>query len=64
MKTGKEVLEVIQDHANITQFIDQVCCYLENDDLQKPNYIPVLHDVLVTDQLGVILRHIVKDRHE
>ena len=64
MMISDNVLEVIQDHANITQFLDQLCCYLENDDLQKPNYIPVLHDVLVTDQLGTILRHIRKDRHE
>ena len=64
MMVSDNVLEVIQDHANITQFLDQVCCYLENDDVMKPNCIPVLHDTLVTDQLTMILQHLRKDRHE
>lgn len=62
MMVSKNVLEVVQDHANITQFIDQVCCYLENDEVPKPNYIPVLHDTLVTDQLTMILEHLNKPK--
>lgn len=54
MKASDRLLNIIEDHANITQFIDQVCCALENGDRQMPNFVPVLHDTLVTDQLGLI----------
>ena len=62
MKVDDKVLEVIQDHANITQFLDQVCCAIENDDIELPNFIPTLHDGMVSDQLQLIVGQIRKTR--
>lgn len=49
------IVNIVQDHANIVQCLDQITCALENDALDFPNFIPVLHDTLVTDQLGKII---------
>lgn len=53
------IVNVIEDHANITQFIDQLYCAIECE-LEFPNFIPVLHDTLVTDQLSKICEYIKK----
>lgn len=59
MKASDRLINIIEDHANITQFLDQVCCALENG-TEMPNFVPVLHDTLVTDQLGVIAENLNK----
>lgn len=54
MKASDRMIDIVEDHACITQFLDQVCCALENDGMEMPNFVPVLHDTVVTDQLGII----------
>lgn len=54
MKVNDRIINIIEDHACITQFLDQLSCAIENDDTEMPNFVPVLHDTLVTDQLGRI----------
>jgi len=62
MKVSDRILNIIEDHACITQFLDQVCCALENGDTDMPNFVPVLHDTLVTDQLSIIARNLTERR--
>lgn len=53
MKNHDKLIEIVEDHALLTHAIDSICCALEND-TEMPNFIPVLHDAMVTDQLGRI----------
>ncbi len=53
MKINDRVLNIIEDHESITQTLDQIVSALENDS-PMPNYIPVLHDTLMTDHLSRI----------
>ena len=64
MKVDEKVLHIIEDHANITQYLDQLCCCIENDALSVPNFVPVLHDTMVTDQLGMITECINKTKRK
>lgn len=53
MKVEKRILNIIEDHESIVQTLDAICCALENG-TDMPNFIPVLHDAMVTDELGKI----------
>lgn len=53
MKASDRLINIIEDHACITQFIDAVCCALENG-TDMPNFVPVCNDTVLTDQLGKI----------
>lgn len=54
MTVSDRVLNIIEDHANVTQFLDQLCCAMENPAAGMPNFVPVLHEAMVTDQLCMI----------
>ena len=53
MKNSDRLINIIEDHAMIVHMIDSMCCALENG-TPMPNFIPVLNDTIVTDQLGKI----------
>ena len=53
MKINDRVLNIIEDHESITQTLDQIVSALENNS-PMPNFIPVLHDTLMTDHLSRI----------
>lgn len=56
------VLEIIEDHVRICDTIDWICCAIENG-YEYPNFIPVLHDTLVTDQLSQIVERLRKEEN-
>ena len=56
MKASERTLNIIEDHALIVHTIDSICTALENG-TEMPNFIPILNDTLVTDQLGRICEH-------
>lgn len=53
MKVNDRILNIIEDHESITQTLDQIVSALQ-ENKPMPNFIPVLHDTLVTDQLSII----------
>jgi len=63
MKVTNRIIEIIEDHESIVQTLDGIVCAIENG-TELPNYIPVLHDTLITDHLGTICEHLKKGRHE
>lgn len=58
MKVNKEILEIIQDHTRVTDFLDALCCAIENPKVELPNFIPICNDSLVTERLTQIAEHI------
>ena len=50
---NKRVIEIIEDHESIVQTLNAIACAIENC-TGMPNYIPMLHDTAVSDQLGII----------
>ncbi len=62
MKINDRVLNIIEDHESITQALDQIVSALENGS-PMPNYIPVLHDTLMTDHLSRICEELNKGRN-
>ena len=52
-KMEDRVINIIEDHESIVQCLDHIVCALENGG-RLPNYLPVLHDALVSDLLGKI----------
>ena len=53
MKPSERLLNTIEDHALMVHTIDSICCALENG-TPMPNFIPVMNDAVVTDQLSKI----------
>lgn len=53
MEIEKNVIEIIEDHARVTDTIDSICCAIENG-TDMPNFIPVCNDTMLSDQLGKI----------
>lgn len=53
MENSERLINIIEDHANICQFLDGVHTAIING-TEMPNYVPVLNDTLLTDQLGII----------
>ena len=54
MKPSQRLLDIIEDHESIVQTLDAICCAMENN-TPMPNFIPVLNDLVVTDQLSKIV---------
>lgn len=54
MKVDDRIIDIIEDHESIVQTLDGIVCAIENK-TEFPNYIPVLHDGLVTDLLTKII---------
>ena len=63
MEIEKKVIDIIEDHARVTDTVDQICCAIENG-TPMPNFIPVCNDALVSDQLGKICETITKLRNK
>ena len=61
MKASNRMVNIIEDHACICHFIDCLCTSIENG-TELPNFVPVLNDALVTDQLGKIAEVIQRSR--
>jgi len=53
MERSDRLIDIIEDHASVCQFIDCVNAAISNG-TDMPNFVPVLHDTLLTDQLGFI----------
>lgn len=62
MKVNERILNIIEDHESIIQTLDQIVSALEND-TPMPNFIPVLHDTLMTDHLSKICEKLNERRH-
>ncbi|UKK52681.1 hypothetical protein [Prevotella sp. E2-28] len=63
MKVNERILNIIEDHESITQTLDQIVSALENN-TPMPNFIPVLHDTLITDHLSKICEVLNARKHE
>ena len=63
MCAGEQVLHIVQDHESIVQFLDVLCCSIENDRVDVPNYVPMLNDGLMSDKLSK-LAEFVKERKD
>lgn len=59
MKMSDRVIDIIEDHESIVQTLDGMVSAIENG-LEMPNFIPVLHDTLVTDHLSTICEKLKK----
>lgn len=57
-----EVLRIIQDHESITQFIDALCCSIENENVDVPNFVPMLNDGLIGDRLTQLAEYVVEHK--
>lgn len=53
MENSNRIIDIIEDHESIVQTVDAICCALENN-TPMPQYIPVLNNLVVTDQLSKI----------
>ena len=60
MMIDGEVLHLIQDHKCVTQFIDALCCCIENDKVDVPNFIPMTNDPLIHEQLTALAEFVGK----
>lgn len=54
MNVDDRILNIIEDHALVTQFLGQLYCALKDERVAFPNFVPFLNDSIVTDYLGVI----------
>lgn len=62
MEINDRVVNIIEDHESIVQTLDGIVSALENN-TPMPNFIPVLHDTLITDHLSKICEHFNKNSH-
>ena len=53
MGNSDRLIDIVEDHEGIRQFLNAVCFAIESG-TDMPNFVPVLNDTLVTDQLGMI----------
>lgn len=58
MSDSDKVIEIIEDHVRVTDYLDQLCCAIENPKIELPNFVPVCNDSLVTDRLTTIAEHV------
>lgn len=58
MQISDTVIEMIQDYTLVSNYLDNLCCALENGDVQLPNFIPVCADYTLTERLTQITEHI------
>lgn len=61
VKEESRLIGIVEDHALMCHFIDSLVCSIENG-TELPNFIPVLNDVMVSDQLSRIAETIQKYR--
>lgn len=61
MENSERLINIVEDHANMVHAIDSIACAIENG-TEMPNFIPVMNDTVVTDQLGAICETITKLR--
>lgn len=62
IEVNNRIIDTIEDFACVSQTIDQIVTALDNN-LPMPNYIPVLHDTLMTDHLSRICETLNKRRN-
>ena len=62
MMADIEVLHIIQDHESITQFLDALCCSIENEKVDVPNFVPLLNDGLIGDRLTQLAEYVRKTK--
>lgn len=53
MEATDRLLNIIEDHESVTQFLGNLAVSL-SDGYSLPNFVPVLHDSLLTDYLSKI----------
>lgn len=58
MEQSKDFIEIVEDHVRVTDYLNQLCCAIENPHVELPNFIPMCNDSLVTDRLTTITEHI------
>ena len=58
MESNKDFIEIIEDHVRVADYLDQLCCAIENPKVELPNFIPICNDSLVTERLTQITEHI------
>lgn len=63
MKVSDRVLNIIEDHESIIQCLDAMVNAFDNG-LEMPNFIPVLHDTLITDHLCKICEKLKEKTNE
>lgn len=51
---NERIIDIIEDHESLVQCIDHICCSIQNG-MEMPNYVPMLHDSLLSDQLCRII---------
>lgn len=61
MTINDRIINIIEDHESIVQVLDQIYTALKGGK-PMPNYIPLLNDAIVTDQLSVICEELNKKR--
>ncbi len=59
MEATDRLLDIIEDHESITQFLGNLAVSL-SDGGKMPNFVPVLHDSLLTDYLSKICEKLMK----
>lgn len=55
-------IDMIEDYTRVTDFLDCLCCAIENPKVEIPNFIPMCNEALITDRLTTITEHIKKLR--
>lgn len=58
MENNDRIIDMVEDYARVTDFIDNLCCAIENPKVELPNFIPMCNDGLITDRLTTITQHI------
>lgn len=56
------VLHIIQDHECVTQFLDALCCSMENDSVGVPNFVPMTNDPLLHEQMVKLAEFLCKHK--
>ena len=57
MALTEKIVEKLEDFARVRDFMDSLCCALENG-TDLPNFIPVCNDLMLTDQLTKIAENL------
>ena len=50
MENSDKLINIIEDFAMMRHAVDSICCAIENG-TDMPNFIPVMNDAVLTDQL-------------
>lgn len=58
----KDVLHIIQDHECVTQFLDALCCSIENSTVGVPNFVPMTYDALLHEQLCMLAEFVARNK--